>query len=113
MTIGETGEGLRRSTVQVRSGANSSGSGIVWPDHDNAPGVIVTNAHVIRSPGKGDLTVEFWDGRTLGAHLEKRDVRRDLAILRVDRTLATHPAMPGDSSRLRVGEFVIAVGNPL
>jgi len=104
MTIGETGERLRRCTVQVRNGANSGGSGIVWPKADNAPGLIVTNAHVIRSAGKGNLTVELWDGRTLSARLEKRDVRRDLAILRVERTPATYPATPGDSSRLRVGE---------
>ena len=71
--------------------------------------MIVTNAHVARS---GDLTVEFWDGRAARASLFKRDVRRDLAILRCDAT-SSEPARHDDTRRPRVGEFVIAVGNPL
>jgi serine protease Do len=119
MGIGEAGEKLRRSTVQVRCGSgssdfNSSGSGVIW----DASGTIVTNAHVVRSK---ELTIEFWDGRTLIARLHQRDNRRDLAVLRPDpaalqaalQGAALHPACAGDSSRLRVGELVIAVGNPL
>jgi len=101
MRIGKVGERLRRSTVVIKDG----GSGIVW----DASGLIVTNAHVAHS---GVVTVEFWDGRTTQARLDRRDVRRDLAIFRVEcRDIA--PATPGDSSRVRAGELVIAVGNPL
>jgi serine protease Do len=91
--------------VQVRSGESGSASGVIWDDS----GVIVTNAHVARS---SDLTIELWDGRSAQARLDRRDVRRDLAILRVAarRLEAAHP---GDSSRVHVGEIVIAVGNPL
>ena len=119
MGIGEAGEKLRRSTVQVRCGSsssdfNSSGSGVIW----DASGTIVTNAHVVRAK---ELTIELWDGRTVKARLDKRDNRRDLAVLRPDSAAfqATlqgsplYPARAGDSSRLRVGELVIAVGNPL
>jgi serine protease Do len=105
MGIGEVGEKLRRSTVQVRTGHNGGGSGVVW----QASGLIVTNAHVATV---ADLTVEFWDGRTSRARLDRRDVRRDLALLRVD-SGNLEPAYRDDSGRIRVGELVIAVGNPL
>ena len=106
MGIGEIGERLRRSTVVVRDVVKSgSGSGVVW----DASGVIVTNAHVA---GSGELTVEFWDGRTTQARLDRRDLRRDLAIVRVTGG-RLEPVAQGDSGRVRVGELVIAVGNPL
>src|SRR5579863_1975033 len=105
MGIGEVGERLRRSTVHVRSGQSGSGSGVIW----EASGTIVTNAHVVRS---GDLTVELWDGRTARARLDRRDTRRDLAILRTEAS-RLEPAPSGDSRPIRVGEVVIAVGNPL
>ena len=68
----------------------------------------VTNAHVARSV---DLTIEFWDGRAAKANLVKRDLRRDLAILRCD--AGSEPVRRGNTRQLRVGEFVIAAGNPL
>ncbi len=115
MGIGEAGERLRRSTVQVwngrvssgrgSSGRRSSGSGVIW----DASGVIVTNAHVVRS---GDIAVELWDGRAAPARLDRRDDWRDLAILRVEAG-PLEPAAFGDSSRVRPGELVIAVGNPM
>jgi serine protease Do len=110
MGIGEAGEKLRRSTVQVwnggrLSGSRSSGSGVIW----DSSGAIVTNAHVVRS---GDITVELWDGRAARARLDRRDDWRDLAILRVE-TGRLDPAAFGDSSRVRAGEIVIAVGNPM
>lgn len=104
MGIGEVGETLRRSTVQVRSGSGGSASGVIW----DASGIVVTNAHAVRSE---NLTVELWDGRTAQARLDRRDAGRDLAILRVDAG-GLEPARPGDSARVRVGELVIAVGNP-
>ena len=104
MSIGEAGEKLRRSTVLVQSGNNGSGSGIVWNDN----GTIVTNAHVARNE---NCTIEFWDGLTAPARLDRRDIRRDLAILRVNPVRAS-PVHHRDSTRLRVGELVIAAGNP-
>lgn len=104
--FGEIGELLRRSTVQVRDGSRSGGSGVVW----NSDGMVVTNAHVARS---SQLTVELWDGRTFPAELRLRDSRRDLALLALPHGRGTVPATTGDSSRLRAGELVMAVGNPL
>jgi serine protease Do len=107
MSIGEIGEKLRRSTVQVRGGGGSAGSGVVW----DGSGAIVTNAHVVGDLSQA-LTVEFWDGRILAASLDRRDLRRDLAILRADASPSVEAARFGDSGRVRVGELVIAVGNP-
>jgi len=103
---GEIVERLRRSTVQIfNSGAGSQGSGILW----NPDGLVVTNAHVARS-GRPD--VQLWDGRRLPASVELRDARRDLAALRIDAS-GLPAATPGDSSQVRAGQLVLAVGNPL
>lgn len=59
-----------------------------------------------------DLEVELWDGRRLPARVLTRDARRDLASLRVTAASAD-AAAAGDSSSLRPGELVIAVGSPL
>jgi serine protease Do len=109
--FGDIAERLRRSTVQIFNGADQSrGSGIVW----SASGLILTNAHVARTP---DAEIELWDGRRFRARVASRDPRRDLATLRVvaheSAALGLEPATPGDSTALRPGELVIAVGNPL
>jgi serine protease Do len=78
---------------------------VVW----NSDGLIVTNAHVARAPS---ARVELWDGRSFDAPVVARDLRRDLATLRIPAgDLA--PATAGDSAALRSGELVMAVGNPL
>lgn len=97
---------LARVTVEVRSHGRGGavGSGVIWhPD-----GLILTNAHV----ASGDVAVALWDGRVLAARLVARDVRRDLAALVVSAT-GLPAAEIGDSGGLRVGELVVAVGNPL
>ena len=69
----------------------------------------MTNAHVVRS---SQAQVKLWDGRTLEATVTSRDLTRDLAAL-----LASGSGLPtatlADSSKARVGELVLAVGNPL
>jgi len=98
-------ERLRRSTVHISSGARGHGSGIII----KSDGTIVTNEHVARF---GRLGVTLWDGRSFPAQIAARDPLRDLAILRL--AVSDLPAAAlGDSSQLRVGELVIAIGNPL
>lgn len=95
---------LSRSTVQVRTSRSGSGSGVIWHS-----GLIITNAHVILGPR---ATVELSDGRVFDAVCIRRDPERDLAALTVaavDLPVATI----GDSDAVRVGELVLAVGNPL
>jgi serine protease Do len=103
--FGEVAEALRRSTVQVSSGGRGFGSGVIL----SADGLIVTNAHVVRA---SHAQVKLWDGRTLEAIITSRDLTRDLAAL-----LASGSGLPAatlaDSSKARVGELVLAVGNPL
>src|SRR5579862_3692714 len=107
MGIGEVGERLRKSTVHIRSidrRGQSAGSGVVWDRN----GIVITNAHVI---GKGNHSVELWDGRRIPAELSERDDQRDLARLRLppeDRSVLTFRETP-----VRPGELVVAVGNPL
>ena len=102
--FGEIAEQLRRSTVQISSGRRGQGSGIILsPD-----GTIVTNAHVATS---GQLEVQLWDGTRLPAELQGRDEGRDLAILHVVKSGLPAAAL-ANSDRLRVGELVIAIGNP-
>jgi serine protease Do len=106
-SFGEVVEKLRRSTVQVRTGLNNSGSGVIW----SQDGQIVTNAHVVRGAGSSGVSVELWDGRRVPGGVVKEDRQRDLALLQVAAS-GLAAAMPGDSSALRVGELVVAVGNP-
>src|SRR6516225_5490936 len=103
--FGEAAEQLRRATVLVQSGKRGNGSGIVW----SGDGTIVTNAHVVDRP---HVRVELWDGREFAARVASRDVRRDIAALRIE--AGGLPAAPiGDSSRVRPGQLASAIGNPL
>jgi serine protease Do len=103
--FGEIGEKLRRSTVQVWTNRRSQGSGFVV----SADGLVVTNAHVASS---SNATVQLWDGRTFAANLVTRDGNRDLALLRIPGSDLPSAEL-ADSDQLRVGELVIAIGNPL
>jgi serine protease Do len=96
-------ETLRRSVVLVSS-KHGHGSGVIW----SAEGLIVTNDHVaVRQRAQ----VALVDGRNLEAEVIARDRENDLAVLRVhERDLPA--ARIGDSRALRVGELIVAVGNP-
>ncbi len=97
------------------SQAIGTGTGIVMTED----GYILTNAHVIYdssdeyNAGEAvSVSVLFSDETEYDAKIYAYDVETDLAILKVDETGFT-PAKFGDSSQLRIGELVIAVGNPL
>ena len=98
-------ERLRSVSVEVRGRRHGAGSGIVW----SGDGLIVTNSHVV--PGSSAV-VRLADGRKFDTTVVKRDRWRDLVELRAKaRNLPS--ASIGDSGTLRVGELVVAVGNPL
>jgi len=97
-------DGLRRGVTVVRASRGGHGAGTVW----RADGLVITNNHV----AAGDhARVIFADGTEADAHVIARDPGVDLAALQVDTDgLAALPA--GDSAALRVGQLVLAVGNP-
>jgi serine protease Do len=85
---------------------NSLGSGFII----DASGLVVTNNHVIADAD--EINVILNDGTKLPAELVGKDAKSDLALLRVkpDRTLKA--VKFGDSDKLRLGEWVVAIGNP-
>lgn len=91
--------------------AQSLGSGfILSPD-----GYVVTNNHVITADGKGEvesITVTTPDGTEYPAKLVGRDAASDLAVLKINRSKPFPFVNFGDSKQARVGDWVIAIGNP-
>lgn len=82
------------------------GSGVIV---DAESGLVLTNNHVIE--GADDISVTLADGRTLDAELVGSDPDTDVALVRV--AAENLVALPlADTSKLRVGDFVVAVGNP-
>lgn len=87
--------------------ANALGSGFVISED----GYIVTNNHVI--DGADEIMIEFFDGKELPATLVGRDKNVDIALLKVEAGGALPFVDFGDSDVARVGDWVMAMGNPL
>jgi serine protease Do len=115
--LADLADKVRASVVQVHAGNRGIGSGVVWsvaaPDASGeTEATIITNAHVVMAGRDTTLMVQPIGSDTqLAATLIAVDPTRDLAALKVTGTNFT-AAEIGDSAALRVGELVIAVGNP-
>ena len=83
-----------------------SGSGVIF----NENGYILTNNHVVEDAAA--ISVTLFDGRELGAKLIGRDSRTDLAVIRIDEENLSVASL-GDAAQMRVGEWVVAIGNAL
>ena len=88
-------------------GGAALGSGFVWDSQGN----IVTNNHMV--DGATSITVTFYDGTIAQASLVGADPDSDLAVIKVNTNdVQLHPVTMGDSTQLKVGQLVIAIGNP-
>lgn len=112
MSIPQVAEAVLPSVVGVIKYDNDQyfeisgyGSGIVM----SADGYIITNAHVVA--GGTGFKVQFTDGEAFDAEMIGFDTVTDLAVLKIDAADLT-PAVFGDSDSIRVGETVVAIGNP-
>ncbi len=102
---GQGGQGENRERAPQRR-ASSLGSGFVI----DPSGLVVTNNHVINEAE--EITVVFNDGARLKAELVGRDTKTDIALLRIKPDKPLNSVKFGDSDKLRLGEWVIAIGNP-
>jgi len=97
-----------RVARRLRGGRQAEGAGsavIITPD-----GFALTSAHVVQGASGG--TASFTDGRDFAFHVVGSDPLSDLAVVRVAASDLA-PAELGDADRLRVGQLVVAIGNPL
>lgn len=92
--------------VQVYTEGRGGGTGVIWQDD----GRIITNNHVVPADD-AQVKISLFDGRTLDAQVLRRNPELDLALLQI--TGEGFQALPfADSSKLRVGEWVFAIGHP-
>ena len=103
--LGDLARAAARNVVLVRGSRGSAGSGVVW----DATRLIVTNHHVVPGP-VAELTLA--DGRRLTARVVRRAPALDLAALEPEADPGAG-AEVGDSDQLRVGDLLVAVGNPM
>src|SRR5947209_2484245 len=91
---------------QQQRRSNSLGSGFVI----DSSGIVITNNHVIADAN--EVTVIFTDGQKLKAEIIGKDTKVDVAVLRVKPDKPLKAVKLGDSDKARVGDWVMAVGNP-
>lgn len=92
-------------SVRTRSGAGAGSASVI-----SADGHLLTSAHVVAGASRAELA--FADGSATEAEVVGADPLSDLAVLRA-RGATPPPLTLGDASRLRVGQLVVALGNPL
>jgi len=109
--VREVGDAVVAINVQGTGGqgagaGDSAGSGVILsPD-----GFVLTNAHVVGDAAS--VSMSLTDGRSLRATVRGRDVATDLALLHADQGGLPFASL-GDSNAVRVGQLVVAIGNPL
>jgi len=100
MNPGQNGRSFRAPERQ------GMGSGVII----DKSGIVLTNNHVVADAD--EVTVRLSDGRKFKAYDIKTDPSTDLAVLRIKDAGKLHAAKLGDSDKLQIGDWVIAVGNP-
>jgi serine protease Do len=97
---------VQPSIVQVYTEGRGGGTGVIWQDD----GRIITNNHVVSSDD-AQVQISLFDGRTLNARVLRRNPDLDLALLQITGD-GLQSLLFADSSKLRVGEWVFAIGHP-
>jgi putative serine protease PepD len=95
-----------KGVVEIAA-SQGQGSGFLY----DGDGHIVTNAHVVE--GAGSVSIKFWNGKSYTAQVVGTDASTDLAVLKVNAPASElFPLSLGDSSKLVVGDSVVAIGSP-
>jgi serine protease Do len=103
--VTEVAEKVAPSVANLRIGRRGGGSGVViTPD-----GFLLTSAHVVAG-ARGRVRASFTDGSDVQVRVVGADALSDLAVLRAETALV--PAELGDAATLKVGQLVVAIGNP-
>jgi serine protease Do len=100
-------EGVQPSVVQVRNQGRGIGAGVIW----DADGSIITNHHVIDGERGNGVSVLLTDGREFEARIIGSEPSLDLALLKIPAS-ELPKAKIADSTTVRVGEMVFAIGHP-
>ncbi len=98
---------VRRQSDPNRSRPTNAGAGVII---DGVNGYIVTNSHVVRQSQKVQITL--YGGEELVGQVLGIDEETDLAVIKVESSQPLPSVLLGDSSKLKVGQFVVAIGNP-
>ncbi|MFE7511113.1 S1C family serine protease [Streptomyces sp. NPDC057540] len=108
-TVAGVAEAVSPSIVEISATSNagkSTGSGVII----TSDGEIITNNHVVS--GATSVTVQLSDGKTYQAEVVGTDADKDLALIKLQGASGLKAATLGDSSKLRVGDEVVAIGSP-
>jgi len=98
---------IRRQSDPNRSRPTNAGAGVII---DGVNGYIVTNSHVVRQAEK--VQIMLYGGKELVGNVLGTDEETDLAVVQVRSSEPLRSVDLGDSSKLKVGQFVVAIGNP-
>ncbi|MFF2588954.1 S1C family serine protease [Peribacillus butanolivorans] len=101
---------FQQQSTESETVESGTGSGVIYKK-DNGKAYIITNNHVIE--GAKEVEISLYDGQKATATVVGADALTDLAVLTIDASVAPEGINFGDSDRMRPGEEVLAIGNPL
>ncbi len=107
-SLAQIAAAVQDSVVSISTGSGE-GSGVVL----TADGYMLTNNHVVASAQGRTVDVVFADGKKASASIVGTDPRTDLAVIKADGVSGLAAATLGDSSKMQVGDTVLALGSPL
>lgn len=108
-TVAGVAQAVSPSIVEINADSNSgqsTGSGVII----TGDGEIITNNHVVS--GASSIKVQLSDGKTYTANIVGTDPGKDLALIKLEGASSLEAAALGDSSKVRVGDEVVAIGSP-